>query len=163
MILSSLLFLASLFYTVMFALLYIAKNMEQAPGWLANLSNKINDNIDALTLTAFYYGLAAVALALLVALTTTPPAGYAIAMRYIGIGYTLRFVLVPFFVFVGTGLLISVLALPHVLDKVIERHQGLLGEKWTEKLRGLSASVEKHEKIAGYVSAFAAVLLICIT
>lgn len=126
----------SLFFLAAFSLLYISKGMDQKPEWMNKAVNKIEDNIQALSVWGFAYSLIAIILVFFVA-----QAGIVLLTAFLA------------------NVWLFFLTLPYVLDRLLEKFQSSIPPVLATELRNISGIVARREQLAGYVGAGLSFLL----
>lgn len=132
--------LITLFFLVVFSLLYISKSLAKKPQALTDAVGKINDNIDQLGFWGLIYGVVAAVLAPI------------LAGNFIGL-------LISAF----SNLMVVALTLPYGFEKIVSGREEKINAAILEVLREMIGNIARNEKILGYVGAVTAFVLLAVT
>lgn len=131
--------LITLFFLVIFTLLYLSKSLQNKPQLMTQAVEKITDNLDQVSLWGAIYGLAAAVLTLI--------------MIYSGAEMLIR---------LASNVLIVLMTLPFVFDRALAKFQEKLNPVIVTESRNLVGWITKQEKYIGYAGAVCSLLLFAI-
>lgn len=131
--------LVTFFFILVFTALYLSKSLENKPAFLIQAVEKIEANLDKVSLYGAIYGLIAALMTLI--------------MVYSGTEMLIRLI---------SNILITLMALPFVFDRAALNFQEKINPAILSEARSLVGWVSKNEKAIGYAGAVCSLLLFAV-